>query len=431
MNYEQALEYLYTQLPMFSRIGVAAYKKDINNTIELCAALNNPQHKFKSIHIAGTNGKGSTSHMIAAIMQQQGFKTGLYTSPHIKDFGERIRINGEMINRQFVINFTEKTKNICSKIQPSFFELTVAMAFDYFAEQQVDIAIIETGLGGRLDSTNIISPILSIITNIGFDHTNLLGNTLEEIAFEKAGIIKKNIPVVIGQTNKETLPIFKEKAMEKNAPIFFAENLYEIEKIGNDNNALYCNSINKLTNQTEFQALDLQGDYQLKNLATVLTAVNILRTLEFDIREQNKINALSSVKKITGLRGRWDIVSINPTIIYDVAHNKDGIESLLTQLNRDHKNQQLHFVIGFVNDKDLSNIISLFPVQAKYYFTNAHNQRALPHYELKKIAAEQNLAGESYDNINDALKNAKINANENDVIIVCGSFFILSEIEPF
>ncbi len=431
MTYEQALEYLYTQLPMFSRIGVAAYKKDINNTIELCAALNNPQHKFKSIHIAGTNGKGSTSHMIAAIMQQQGFKTGLYTSPHIKDFGERIRINGEMINRQFVINFTEKTKNICSKIQPSFFELTVAMAFDYFAEQQVDIAIIETGLGGRLDSTNIISPILSIITNIGFDHTNLLGNTLEEIAFEKAGIIKKNIPVVIGQTNKETLPIFKEKAMEKNAPIFFAENLYEIEKIGNDNNALYCNSINKLTNQTEFQALDLQGDYQLKNLATVLTAVNILRTLEFDISEQNKINALSSVKKITGLRGRWDIVSINPTIIYDVAHNKDGIESLLTQLNRDHKNQQLHFVIGFVNDKDLSNIISLFPLHAKYYFTNAHNQRALPHYELKKIAAEQNLSGESYDNINDALKNAKINANENDVIIVCGSFFILSEIEPF
>ena len=431
MTYEQALEYLYTQLPMFSRIGVAAYKKDINNTIELCAALNNPQHKFKSIHIAGTNGKGSTSHMIAAIMQQQGFKTGLYTSPHIKDFGERIRINGEMINRQFVINFTEKTKNICSKIQPSFFELTVAMAFDYFAEQQVDIAIIETGLGGRLDSTNIISPILSIITNIGFDHTNLLGNTLEEIAFEKAGIIKKNIPVVIGQTNKETLPIFKEKAMEKNAPIFFAENLYEIEKIGNDNNALYCNSINKLTNQTEFQALDLQGDYQLKNLATVLTAVNILRTLEFEISEQNKINALSSVKKITGLRGRWDIVSINPTIIYDVAHNKDGIESLLTQLNRDHKNQQLHFVIGFVNDKDLSNIISLFPLHAKYYFTNAHNQRALPHYELKKIAAEQNLSGESYDNINDALKNAKINANENDVIIVCGSFFILSEIEPF
>lgn len=431
MTYEQALEYLYTQLPMFSRIGVAAYKKDINNTIELCAALNNPQHKFKSIHIAGTNGKGSTSHMIAAIMQQQGFKTGLYTSPHIKDFGERIRINGEMINRQFVINFTEKTKNICSKIQPSFFELTVAMAFDYFAEQQVDIAIIETGLGGRLDSTNIISPILSIITNIGFDHTNLLGNTLEEIAFEKAGIIKKNIPVVIGQTNKETLPIFKEKAMEKNAPIFFAENLYEIEKIGNDNNALYCNSINKLTNQTEFQALDLQGDYQLKNLATVLTAVNILRTLEFEISEQNKINALSSVKKITGLRGRWDIVSKNPTIIYDVAHNKDGIESLLTQLNRDHKNQQLHFVIGFVNDKDLSNIISLFPLHAKYYFTNAHNQRALPHYELKKIAAEQNLSGESYDNINDALKNAKINANENDVIIVCGSFFILSEIEPF
>jgi len=431
MTYEQALEYLYTQLPMFSRIGIAAYKKDINNTIELCAALNNPQHKFKSIHIAGTNGKGSTSHMIAAIMQQQGFKTGLYTSPHIKDFGERIRINGEMINRQFVINFTEKTKNICSKIQPSFFELTVAMAFDYFAEQQVDIAIIETGLGGRLDSTNIISPILSIITNIGFDHTNLLGNTLEEIAFEKAGIIKKNTPVVIGQTNKETLPIFKEKAMEKNAPIFFAENLYEIEKIGNDNNALYCNSINKLTNQTEFQALDLQGDYQLKNLATVLTAVNILRTIEFDISEQNKINALSSVKKITGLRGRWDIVSINPTIIYDVAHNKDGIESLMTQLNRDHKNQQLHFVIGFVNDKDLSNIISLFPLQAKYYFTNAHNQRALPHYELKKIAAEQNLSGESYDNINDALKNAKINANENDVIIVCGSFFILSEIEPF
>lgn len=431
MTYEQALEYLYTQLPMFSRIGIAAYKKDINNTIELCAALNNPQHKFKSIHIAGTNGKGSTSHMIAAIMQQQGFKTGLYTSPHIKDFGERIRINGEMINRQFVIDFTEKTKNICKKIQPSFFELTVAMAFDYFAEQQVDIAIIETGLGGRLDSTNVISPILSIITNIGLDHTNLLGNTLEEIAFEKAGIIKKNTPVVIGEVNEITRSVFEKKCTQMQIVPVYAENTFRAIKTNHTGNQLISSVTDISNNQSESYSLDLGGTYQLKNLQTVLTALQILNKSGFNISLDNTKNALTNVRKTTGLRGRWDIVSEKPIVIYDVAHNKDGIKFILEQLKASYENHQLHFVMGFVNDKDITAILELLPIDAHYYFTNAHIPRALPKEILLEWANKKNLKGNIFDDVNKAIEQAKKNATNKDAIVVCGSFFILSEIEPF
>ena len=428
MNYEQSIEYLYTQLPMFSRIGAAAYKKDIHNTIELCNALNNPQDKFKSIHIAGTNGKGSTSHMLAAILQKQGYKTGLYTSPHLKDFGERIRINGQMIDRDFVIQFTEATKKICKEIEPSFFELTVAMAFDYFAKNNVDIAIIETGLGGRLDSTNIISPILSIITNIGYDHTNLLGNTLEEIAFEKAGIIKLNTPVIIGEVIEETKNVFENKAIEMNTTLLYAEDIYEITDVKNETNLLECKIRDKQNNHSEIFKLDLSGNYQLKNLRTVLAAVKILQPLGFDIAEENEKFALSNVKQLTGLRGRWDIVAENPTIIHDVAHNKDGIKNVLQQLNENYAAANLHFVIGFVNDKDITTILDLLPTNASYYFTNAHIARALPHQTLKLKANEKNLHGESFDDVNDAIKQAKKNAATNDVIIVCGSFFILSEI---
>ena len=428
MTYEEALSYLYSQLPMFSRIGAAAYKVDIHNTVALCESLGNPQNKFKSIHIAGTNGKGSTSHMIAAMLQQQGFKTGLYTSPHIKEFGERIRINGNMIDKDFVISFTEKTKSICKDIEPSFYELTVAMAFEYFALHKVDIAVIETGLGGRLDSTNIINPILSIITNIGYDHTNLLGNTLEAISFEKAGIIKNNTPVVIGEYLPETKPVFENKAREMNAPILYASEIYEVTLLENSNQFLKCEVKDSTNQHAEIFSLDLNGNYQLKNLKTVLAAEKILATLGFEIDEPNEKSALAHVKTITGLKGRWDVVSEKPLCIHDVAHNKDGINALLQQLKESHQNSNYHFVIGFVNDKDISSVLELLPNNAHYYFTNAHIPRALPHAELKSLANKKNLIGKSYDDVNEAISTAKKMANENDVIIVCGSFFILAEV---
>ncbi len=429
MNYKQTIEYLYTQLPMFSRIGPAAYKKDIHNTIELCDALKNPQNKFKSIHIAGTNGKGSTSHMLAAILQQAGYKTGLYTSPHIKDFGERIRIDGKMIDQNFVIAFAEKTKAICSKIEPSFFELTVAMAFEYFASEKVDIAVIETGLGGRLDSTNIISPILSIITNIGLDHTNLLGNTISEIAQEKAGIIKLNTPVIIGESTTETSPIFEEKSAEMGTTAIYADNIITIESVEMNNNHLQCRCHNKIEKTTELIYLDLTGAYQIKNLKTVLAATSILNKVGFNITPGHKKNALSKVKKLTGFKGRWEVIAENPLLILDVAHNKDGIQSVVNQLQEQYPNSHLHIVVGFVNDKDISGILDLLPKNASYYFTNAHIERALPFEILKLKAEEKNLMGEGYDNVNDAIYAAKSNAEKKDVILVCGSFFILSEID--
>lgn len=429
MQYQEALDYLYQQLPMFSRVGAAAYKKDIDNTIALCKALGDPQNKFKSIHIAGTNGKGSTSHMLAAMLQQQGYKTGLYTSPHIHDFGERIRINGQMINRQFVIEFTLKTQELCRNIQPSFFELTVAMAFCYFAEQQVDIAVIETGLGGRLDSTNIIQPILSVITNIGLDHTNLLGDTLEQIAFEKAGIIKPHTPVVIGTTHEITAAVFVQRALECNATIAFADQLYEISDEIQSNSYLQC-KVTDLTNHhiEDFQ-LDLTGTYQLQNLKTVLAAEKWLHQLGFMIDEPNEKKALMQVKQLTGLSGRWDVVQQKPYEIHDVGHNQNGIQEILNQLNNQYPLSRIHFVLGFVKDKDISSVLKLMPANANYYFTNAHIPRALPHTELKTIAAEFQLKGESYDDVNEAIAAAKRNVGIEDVIMVCGSFFILSEIK--
>ena len=428
MNYQETLQYLYSQLPMFSRIGAAAYKKDIHNTVALCNALGNPQNQFKSIHIAGTNGKGSTSHMLAAALQQQGYKTGLYTSPHLKDFGERIRINGAMIDPEFVIQFTEKTKALCKSIQPSFFELTVAMAFEYFAVQKVDIAVIETGLGGRLDSTNIINPILSIITNIGFDHTQFLGNTLEAIAFEKAGIIKQHTPVVIGEVIPETKKVFEEKANFTNSSILFSEDCYDISVKDHRNNQMVCEVLNKTTQEFNVLITDLNGLYQTKNLKTLLTSIDVLNKNGITIKEENVATALANVKKLTGLRGRWDIISNEPTIILDVAHNKDGIQTLLHQLNSNYLNSKFHFVLGFVNDKDIDSILDLLPKAASYYFTNAHIERALPHEKLRLLAKEKNLSGDSFDDINQAIVNAINNAQKNDVIIACGSFFTLAEI---
>lgn len=413
---------------MFSRIGAAAYKKDLHNTIELCRALGDPQHKFKSIHIAGTNGKGSTSHMLAAILQEAGYKTGLYTSPHIKDFGERIRINGKMINRDFVIDFVERTKNITTEVSPSFFELTVAMAFEYFATESVDIAIIETGLGGRLDSTNIISPVLSVITNIGFDHMNILGNTIEEIAFEKAGIIKNNTPVVIGESFPETKRIFVKKAAEMNADIHFTEDKFITQSTESTGTLLLCNILNTTSNEIVTFKIDLLGLYQAKNICTVLNTVDILNQINFTISETAIRTGLENVKKLTGLRGRWELLQTNPAVILDVAHNEDGIKQVLQQLRNNYPSSVFHFVLGFVNDKDVNKVLALFPADGNYYFTNAHIPRALPYERLKEIAASNQLNGKGFDDVNAAINEAKLNATKNDVIIVCGSFFIIAEV---
>ena len=428
MTYQETLAYLYEQLPMFSRIGAAAYKKDLHNTIELCKSLGNPQHQFKTVHVAGTNGKGSTCHMLAAIFQQAGYKTGLYTSPHIKAFGERIRINGQMINESFVIDFVVKTKSLYETIQPSFFELTVAMAFEYFAKEKVDIAIIETGLGGRLDSTNIISPILSVITNIGYDHMNLLGNTLPEIAGQKAGIIKQNTPVVIGEILPETKNVFVQEANDKEAPLYFAQGRYVAEYIEPTGNLMFCNVKDLLTNTTEKLRLDLNGIYQAKNICTVLCVVDQLRKKGYDIPEAALHTALENVKTLTGLRGRWEIVQNHPAIILDVAHNTDGIKQVLFQLKNNYPTAQIHFVLGFVKDKDVEHVLDLFPKEAFYYFTNAHIPRALPHEELKNMAAQKELTGESFDDVNKAIEAAKTKAATNDVIMICGSFFIIGEV---
>lgn len=430
MTYQQTIEYLYSQLPMFSRIGAAAYKKDLHNTLELCAALDNPQTKFKSIHIAGTNGKGSTSHMLAAILQQAGYKTGLYTSPHLKDFGERIKINGQMVEEQFVIDFVERTKTLSDKVQPSFFELTVAMAFEYFAQQQVDIAVIETGLGGRLDSTNVITPMLSVITNIGYDHMNLLGNTLPEIAFEKAGIIKPGVPVVIGEYLPETRAVFTHKAAACNAPVYFVQELYKAANITPAATALHCDVTSTQQNLTEHFTLDLNGLYQSKNLCTVLCAEGILMQLGFTIKPADEKYALSHTKQLTGLHGRWDVIAENPLTVLDVAHNEDGIKQVISHLSFIAKeNSRLHFVLGMVKDKEVSKVLALLPPQASYYFTHAHIPRAMPAAELQEKAAGYNLNGSCFENVNDALAAARAAAKATDTIIVCGSVFLVGEVE--
>lgn len=443
MTYQETIEYLYQHLPMFSRIGAAAYKKDLHNTIELCTALGNPQQQFKTIHIAGTNGKGSTSHMIAALLQEAGYKTGLYTSPHLKDFRERIKINGAWVSENFVIDFVERTKAISQTIQPSFFELTVAMAFDYFAQEKVDVAVIETGLGGRLDSTNIITPVLSVITNIGYDHMNLLGNTLEEIAAEKAGIIKPGIPVVIGEYLPETRTIFENKANECNAPIYFASEEYAVTDIVAAVQTLQCKVTNTPNHITEDFTLDLNGLYQVKNLCTVLCAEGILLQKGFTINNEAEKFALANTKLLTGLHGRWDVIAENPTIVLDVAHNEDGIKQVLKQIREETEDRRqmiedrrqntedrrVHFVVGMVKDKEVSKVLSLLPSDAYYYFTHAHIPRAMDAAELKEKAATYHLSGDHFDNVNAAIAAAKANAAATDLIIVCGSVFLVGEVE--
>ena len=427
MTYQQTINYLFTRLPLYSRIGVAAYKANLDNTIELCASLDDPQTKFKSVHIAGTNGKGSVSHMLAAILQTAGYKTGLYTSPHLKDFRERIRVNGEMIAEKFVIDFTEKINPLIEKLEPSFFEITVAMAFDYFAENKVDIAVIETGLGGRLDSTNIITPELSVITNIGWDHMNLLGDSLEKIAIEKAGIIKPGIPVIVGETVSETLPVFEKIATEKNAPLSLASKKRQVMEWKWEKHELVVEvAENQQTDHYTYR-LDLPGLYQTKNLLTVLEACSQLVQKGWHIGEKHIHKALRQVKKLTGLHGRWDIIHEHPLVVLDVGHNEDGIKQILRQIElTDH--HELHIVLGMVNDKEIDKVLELLPATATYYFTNAHIPRALPAETLLQKAAGYHLKGKHYPDVNIALKEAKLIANRKDLIIICGSVFLVAEV---
>ncbi len=427
MTYKSTLDYLYQRLPMFHRVGAAAYKANLDNTIEICKLLKNPQRKFKSIHIAGTNGKGSSSHMLAACFQKAGYKTGLYTSPHLKDFRERIRINGKMIGCATVTSFVKKYKNEFEKIQPSFFEWTVGLAFHYFAEEKVDIAIIEVGLGGRLDSTNIIQPIASLITNIGMDHTNLLGNTLKKIAAEKAGIIKAACPVVVSQFQGEVATVFKKKAIEEKTSLLFANKEYELVAHTWDKDFLHCLVQHKISKDIEAYKLDLTGSYQLKNLLGVLSTLDIARKKGYKKLTKPVVRAaLGQVKKLNKLMGRWQILSKSPLIVADTGHNVDGIKEVVKNIERQHY-RKLHLVIGMVNDKDIKEVLDLLPAQAAYYFTKANIPRAMNEKELQQLAKQQGLSGKAFPTVKEAITAAKNKATEQDLIFIGGSTFVVAE----
>ncbi len=435
MSYQASIDYLYSRLPLFSRIGAAAIKNDLHNTLEICNFLDNPQHKIKTIHVAGTNGKGSTSHMLAAIFQAAGYKTGLYTSPHLYDFRERIKINGEMCSEDFVVAFTNKIKPVIEKIEPSFFEITVGMAFDYFAQEKCDIAIIETGLGGRLDSTNVITPILSIITNIGWDHMNLLGNTLELIAGEKAGIIKQGVPIVISERINQTTNVFEQKAKSLNAPIYFSEDYLSLTHFENNwhrANFSFTQPLVHLLNTPIFNKdftidCDIPGKYQSKNLKGVLVATQLLAMMGWKINAAIITTALGQIKKSTGLMGRWECLQSSPNIVLDVAHNEHGMHALLEQLAT-LPYEQLHIVTGMVKDKDVDAVLKLLPQKANYYFTQSHIPRALAAKDLAMKAEALGLFGDCYEDVNQAIVNAKQNSQPKDLILVIGSVYLVAEV---
>lgn len=433
MDYHQTVEYLYSRLPMFSRQGASAIKKDLHNTLKLCAALGDPQHRFKAVHVAGTNGKGSVSHMLASVLQQAGYKTGLYTSPHLRDFRERIRINGEMIPEEKVVTFVEKQRELIESVDPSFFEVTVGMAFDHFAREGVDIAVIETGLGGRLDSTNIIHPLLSVITNIGYDHMAILGDTLPEIAAEKAGIIKHGVPVVIGEAIDEVKQVFFAKAAKEQSPIIFASEEWTIHPEEQQDSG-HLHLIARKTGETAEDSasenhleLDLTGSYQLKNVRTVLSAIEILRESGFGISDSQLYSGLSHVATSTGLMGRWQTIANDPRTICDTGHNEDGIREVLTNLKR-LRYSQLHFVIGMVKDKDVSKVLSLLPKDAVYYFCAPNLERAKSAESLRDEARAFALEGEAFGSVEEAFKTARERASANDLVFVGGSTFVVAEV---
>ena len=404
MTYQDTLNWMFSQLPMYQRQGKTAFKKDLSNTLKLAEHLNNPENKFKSVHVAGTNGKGSTSHILASVLQEAGYKVGLYTSPHLKDFRERIKINGQEVSKHFVIGFIKRNKGFFEANKLSFFEMTVGMAFDYFAKQNVDIAVVEVGLGGRLDSTNIVIPEVSIITNIGLDHTQFLGDTLEAIAFEKGGIIKPNIPVVIGETQKETAPVFKSLAKSCDSEILFADQLV-----------------------SEVYKSDLMGSYQSKNIKTVIQTVKQLQRKGFKISNKNLKQGLLKVVKNTGLLGRWQILKERPKVVCDTGHNREGLIYVMQQLSNETF-ESLHIVFGVVNDKDLRSILDLLPKKATYYFCKPNIPRGLDAEELQQTFSSYKLKGRAYKSVNEAYNSALNNARKDDFIYVGGSTFVVAEI---
>ncbi len=434
-SYADVISYLYSRLPMFSRLGADAIKADLINTEKFCTHLSEPQNKFKSVHIGGTNGKGSSSHMLAAILQTADYKTGLYTSPHLKDFRERIRINGKMISEQEVLEFVNENYEFIENLEPSFFEVTVAMAFHHFAVNEVDIAIIEVGLGGRLDSTNVIHPELSLISNIAFDHMNILGNTLPLIAGEKAGIIKKGVPAIISQKQDEVADVFIKKAAEQQSKIIFASEEWLIKKSNVQQNSPEFLKVdisqknNAIPPYFSFPTieLDLTGTYQLKNLGGVLSTVKQLRELGYQISDQNISEALRQVKALTGLMGRWQMLQEAPLVICDTGHNEDGIREVLKNIEQCSFNQ-LHMVIGMLRDKDSSGILKMLPEKARYYFCQPDLPRAKPAIELRDEAKTYNLQGEYYSSVGYALEAAKKCAGKNDLIFVGGSTFVVAEV---
>ncbi len=429
MNYKETTQWLFAQLPMFQKVGKSAYKANLDTTVKLLDALGNPQNKFKAVHVAGTNGKGSVSHIVASTLQEAGYKTGLYTSPHLKDFRERIKIDGEMITEDSVVEFVEKHKEIFQKLKPSFFEMTVAMAFDYFAKNNVDIAVVEVGLGGRLDSTNIINPVVSVITNISFDHVQYLGDTLEKIASEKAGIIKEKVPVVIGKKQTGTLPVFEKFAKKHKTDLYFAEDHYDIKILNNmspterhidiwRNNEIFLEDVNTI----------LLGKYQMENIATALETLDVLNEkTSYNISRENIREGLEYIKKNTGFIGRWHVLDTNPLTVCDTAHNEDGIKTAMEQLKEtfyDH----LHFVLGMVNDKDSDKILSLLPKDATYYFCKPDIPRGMDEEELKIRAEKHGLNGLFYNSVERAFGSAFNNARPRDMVFVGGSTFVVAEL---
>lgn len=422
MTYCETLEYMFARLPMYQRIGGAAYKADLNNTLSLCSYLGNPERQFAAVHVAGTNGKGSVSNLVASVLQEAGFKTGLYTSPHYRDFRERIKINGHEIPEEMVVAFIDQHRHMLEEIELSFFEMTVGMAFRYFADEQVDIAVVEVGMGGRLDSTNVITPLVSVITNIGLDHTQFLGDSLTKVATEKAGIIKQGVPVVIGETQPEIKTTFETIARERVAPITYADQSWQITS--NDRQQVEIQFRNKPFLTTRFP---LQGSYQYKNLCTALEAIRQLDNTRFKISKEIIAAGIKNVVANTGIRGRWQVLSTRPLTIADSGHNAHGLQMVVDNINAT-PHRELHIVLGVVNDKNLDEMMKLLPKDARYYFCKANIPRALPAEELAQMGAKWQLRGTAYPTVREAWQAARQQAHPDDMIFIGGSTFVVAEV---
>ncbi len=427
MNYDQAIDYIFSHLPMFTRIGAAAYKADLSRTIALCEATGNPYHFFKSIHVGGTNGKGSVSSFLASVFMEHGYKTGLFTSPHLRDFRERIKVNGQMISHAFVADFITRYRPLFDQLEPSFFEMSFALAAEYFKECRVDLAIIEVGMGGRLDSTNVITPEISVITNIGNDHKQFLGDTLPHIAFEKAGIIKPGIPALVGEHQPETDCVFSEQSALRGAPLYFAEDLFAVEDCRDDGLFLELLCQNQASGQRLKVKSQLRGIYQQKNIITTLGALEVLKGRGFDLNEKKMMEGFSRVVENTGLLGRWQVLRKQPLVVADIAHNEPGIRILMEQVKK-QSYHRLHIVLGMVADKDSAHVMPLLPADAVYYFCRPNIPRGKDSSLLAEEAGQYGLEGQIYSSVQEAMQAALLKAQPNDMVLISGSAFVVAEV---